>query len=345
MQTKHIQSGFSLTELMVGILVSLLASLAVFATLNAFSAQARNTVSAGDAQQNALAAINTLETTVRMSAGGIANLSCQSVNYYNAALSPQRSSFSARGVTIEPNTPSAGTDRITIIGSEGGYGLAPGRLSGAIATSDATLAVAFGGDIKAGDVLILAGGASDCSILQASQAVTLVGGDWPVLHAASAQYPWNPPAGQNIFPTTPSAGYTSPSGTVTNLGRLIRQQYYVSGGKLMVLDQTLPASSTNPQVLIEGIASIRAEYGRDTNADGAIDSFDTTTPAAKKELLAVRVGLVARSNLYEKTAVSLADIPFWPGDTKPFKPSGDDQRYRYVALSTVVPLRNSIWNQ
>jgi type IV pilus assembly protein PilW len=60
-------------------------------------------------------------------------------------------------------------------------------------------------------------------------------------------------------------------------------------------------------------------------------------------VLAVRLGLIARSGLFERNPVTTAAMEFWPGGPT-FAPAGDDQYFRYKVYNTIVPLRNVLWN-
>ena len=51
------------------------------------------------------------------------------------------------------------------------------------------------------------------------------------------------------------------------------------------------------------IVQLQAQYGKDTDGDGAVDTWDEITPAAPNawlQVVAVRIGLVARSAMPER---------------------------------------------
>ena len=103
---------------------------------------------------------------------------------------------------------------------------------------------------------------------------------------------------------------------------------------------------------------LKAQYGKDTNDDGQVDSFDSTQPTTSAEwaqIVAVRVAVVARSSLMEKpnattglcdtTTAASVNMPTWSGGTFDLSANADWQCYRYKTFETTVPLRNMIWKQ
>ena len=170
-----------------------------------------------------------------------------------------------------------------------------------------------------------------------------------------------------------SDGITTNDPVVYNLGSGISSHLYrVQNGRLMFLDGSW-------QEFADGIVSIRAQYGLDTSAtaDGSVDvwvnpraiqanplasytpnhaMFDIATNKKIAEswsrVVAIRLALVARSGLKEKTIVETrSTIPLWTnpaanpaaGPTYTV-PSGDGQYYRYRVFESIVPFRNMLWN-
>jgi type IV pilus assembly protein PilW len=111
------------------------------------------------------------------------------------------------------------------------------------------------------------------------------------------------------------------------------------------------------------IVSLRAQYGRDTAAagamDGAIDLWDQTTPVNACQWArapAVRFVLVARSGQFETkidetTRQRVCDTVtpsarLWAGSTGApidLSAAADWQCYRYKTFETVAPSRNTVW--
>ena len=343
---KRSATGFSLVELMVAVVVGLLGILAITSVFLTFEGQKRTTTGSADAQENALVAMVTMERDLRMAGLGLMGLSCANVNGYNAALTPANFSFSPLPIAISRDAPAAGSDTVTVVHSASAFGSVPTSLTAAMANSDAALSAANGDGFAQGDVILLSEGAKDCSLIQASADSVRVGTNWTLAHDPGGAVPFNPPAGTNIFP----AGGYGTGAVVTNMGPLVRREYYVQGASLMMRERTRADSAVaplNPAPVVDGVIAIRAQYGRDTNADGYIDVYDNTAPANAAELVAVRMAVVARSGQLEKTVVSPATLTLWNGGTLAnggaVALDATAQRYRYKVYQTTVPLRNVIW--
>jgi type IV pilus assembly protein PilW len=154
-----------------------------------------------------------------------------------------------------------------------------------------------------------------------------------------------------------------------NLGPVsafVSRVYAVREGNLTVCDLTKQdctaavADPPDPAVwtpIASGVVGLHAQYGRDTDFNGGVDVWDTTTappgvvaPAA--HVVAVRLGLAVRSGQYEKDIVTTA-APVWHADAATtsdvnFDVSGATsnwQQYRYKTAQSIVPLRDMIWGQ
>jgi len=99
----------------------------------------------------------------------------------------------------------------------------------------------------------------------------------------------------------------------------------------------------------EGVVSLRAQYGHDTTTpmDARVDEFNQTTPTTACGWLkatGLRLVVVVRSGQLEKEAVTNStNAPTWAGNAgAPISlPGSEWQRYRYKTLETVLPLRNA----
>jgi type IV pilus assembly protein PilW len=121
------------------------------------------------------------------------------------------------------------------------------------------------------------------------------------------------------------------------------------------------ASAANWTALGGNIVSLRAQYGKDTTGpamDGSVDAWDQTTPTNSCEWVrasTVRYAIVARSAQYESAldasgqrtceAVTAA-APGWNGSAGAAINLGaatDWQCYRYRTFENVAPSRNIVW--
>jgi type IV pilus assembly protein PilW len=163
-----------------------------------------------------------------------------------------------------------------------------------------------------------------------------------------------------------------PLAAVYNIGwNPFSRVYRVQDGRLLEND-----IGATPQEFADGIVSLRAQYGLDLNGNGSVDVWvnprgNTGNPASSftpnhllfditsratigaswSMVVAVRVGLVTRSGMFEKAEVeSRSTIPFWTNSGAGSAvgpeftvPAGDGKHYRYQIFESIVPFRNTIW--
>ena len=84
-------------------------------------------------------------------------------------------------------------------------------------------------------------------------------------------------------------------------------------GDTFEVDTWTPEGIGSAEKLNSGIVLLKALYGRDTDGNGTVDVYDTTTPpdnASWRNVLAVRMVMVARSGQRERDEVTTAE-PTW----------------------------------
>ena len=117
------QRGFSLIEMMVGVAIGLLVTLAVISTVATMNLQRRTTVSGSDAKESAQSALGMLEHVGRIAGTGLfynGQLICTNLNaYYNGAVISDGASLAPVKITDGGAT---GSDKITFTyaGATGG---------------------------------------------------------------------------------------------------------------------------------------------------------------------------------------------------------------------------------
>jgi type IV pilus assembly protein PilW len=163
-------------------------------------------------------------------------------------------------------------------------------------------------------------------------------------HAATNAY--NPASSPSGAP----AGTWGPAlvnNLLVNLGTFVSRRYQISGDSLQLA--AFPDAGTFNTV-VEGILFMKAQYGLDTSGDGVVDSWvdGSTVITNTSQVLAMRMGVVARSPLYEKDPVDApATLTVLPATTGGAAVTWNvpDAHYRYKAYYTVIPLRNVIWGR
>lgn len=352
------QRGMGIVELMVGIAIALLGTLVVFQTFAVSEGYKRTTVSGNEAQQSGAVALYTIERDVRHAGFGLGAL---------FTLNCKIQGYDETGAMTFPLTP----DQWGPAAIVNGAGTAPDQIRLNYASSDAIpfaakLTQDYGGSaanikvnnrygFKEGDVLLVidqTNPTKDCSLMQVTEVPGTPGKTDNVIHNSgmytdafgkkvSARF--NPPGGLGIPYATDS--------TVLNLGALPEgKTYSVANNSLMVSDTFQPGA----QSFADNIVNLQAQYGRDTNGDGRVDTWDENTVAAQADwtrVLALHVGVVARSSIREKEIVTPGgSLTLWTNPVGSAAPpthtlAGDDNYFRYKVYETIIPLRSIIWRE
>lgn len=323
--------GFSMVELMVGIVVALSAALVVAEIFKVSEAQRRTTSGGDDAQTTGALAISMLQRDLRQAGQGFSTLqllACQ-LNLGNGRTVPELAPVAINPAGIASGD--ANTD-VLLVAYGSGWGLPEGTLINT-QPGPAVYAVAAPQAFQLNDRVIAAPAnrATPCALN---------------LTTVSAN-----PTATSVQVALGMANASN--GTLYNLGSAPRfLAYAVRDGQLTVCDfmtqDCTNSSLTNWTEIADGIVSLRAEYARDTSTprDTVADVFTTTAPASTacdwSRIVGLRLAVVARSRQAEKSAVP-ASAPSWSGSA-PITLSNTNgawQLYRYKTFETMVPLRNT----
>ncbi|MGE4243887.1 PilW family protein [Ramlibacter sp.] len=377
------ERGFSLIELMVGLAIGLFATLAVTQILVMSEGQKRATATGADAQVNGALALNHLQRVIAQAGYGFAAapalLGCTVSAVFNGI------NYTSLPPFLEPiritNGADAMPDTIRIFSSgKTSFSvplrvLAPGYVPGNTAFPVASVRSvegprvdATGTPVSPGDLMI-AGTytltptptptGTACEVFQVTSDPTTT----VTVNRANDATKWN-------AVNRPSGTYPADA-LLVNMGQPVDMTFsivnQVTNPALAVRTLRLAADSTptydGPVELFPNVVSIQALYGKDTNADGAVDLWDNTTPttpAGWQTLVAVRLAVLARSSQLERENITTAH-PQWDVGSSvtvtgsaacsgsqclEFKVShlSDWRRYRYQIFETTVPLRNMLWN-
>jgi type IV pilus assembly protein PilW len=347
--------GFSLIELMVGMVIALLGSLVIFQVFAVSESYKRSATSGGDAQENGAGTLFMLERDLRQAGYGVNNrtfLGC-SMRAYDSVQGGNLAARTFAPVSIAKgvgNTP----DTVTIMFADADLQVAPTGISQNMASAaDSSFRIQNRYGFAPGNLVLAAEPGLDCTLAQVTglptapntDVITRGTGTYTTLQGATLPVRYNSAAGLGVS--------YSISGTIFNLGDAPAVNTYSvdTANNTLVVRSWLSGAQT---VAAEGIVSMRAQYGKDTDGDNVVDTFDNTTPttaAGWAQVLAVRIAVVARSNLLEKTKVTDAtSIKLWPDSTAAPTTTGPtyslndpDKYYRYKTFETIVPLRNMLW--
>lgn len=370
--------GLTLIEVMIGMVIGLIGIIIITQVYLVNENYKRSTTGAGGAQVNGAIALYTLERDLSMAGYGIANtnaLGCGQIQYYyNGTYSspPGPAGGALPPIVIAPvviTDGGAGPDTITVMYSTDAQRSVPATLSKSMPSPSAELNVdnPTGFSDNPGDLILLVQGGV-CTLTQVTQVQASA---VKLQHNPGSTAPWNPPGGGSLFPAY------SQGSSVFNLGRALVNTYSIGSNSLQLLSMftatsttVVPGFNATPFTLISDIVDLQAQYGKDNGIaadasgnctvgaggpanDGIVDCYDTVTPttaAGWQQVLSVRIGVLARSQNYEKpnppggacTATTVA--PTWQGGTFTV-PGGIPSCYKYRVFDTVVPLRNMLWRQ
>ena len=362
------QHGFGLVEVMVGMLIGMLAVIVMMQVFSVSEGYKRTTTGGSDAQNNGAIALHLLQREMRDSGHGVRSI--ELLNCSLKVLHPNGTNWTIAGLgPVTINHPS-------ITGADGG--------------SDTLLVIYSSGNGAPEGELVQAQSADAKTYTVSSPTAPAAGtptyavGDWVIAETQPTASPCSVTMEKVTAKAAPSdvsvqngtAGMLK--GILFNLGSSPRiQAYAVRAGNLSSCDylanncgDATKNSDTAVWVpMASNVVALRGQYGRDTSApmDAIVDLYDQTTPAtacAWSRVSALRVGLVARSALFEKTAVTgtasgLVPPPAWAG-SEADNPAGSQalpfdmslasiaasqswQNYRYKVFETTIPQRNMAW--
>ena len=368
------QSGWSLVELMVGMAVGLIGITIISHLYITNEKYKRSTTGSGTAQVNGAIALYSLERDIRMAGFGlnhsgalgcscdkVANPDCSSVQYwYNGtyssppgpaggALPPLE--FAPVVIKETPDLP----DTITLLYGNDPERMLPGKLTDSMPQPSSEFKVDGTAGYTINDMVLVTNGAS-CMMTQVTQVQDAAS---HLQHNPGASN-WNPAGGGSLLPAFPAGA------NLFNLGQPIWRTYSVEPVKSQLQFREVISVTGGPTAagaaipIIDDIVDVQAQYGKDTDDNGSVETWNTVQPtngAQWQQVLAVRVAVLARSPNWERPSVAggaceattTANRPKW-GDLAAlqdfptlmvagFLPSC----YKYRVFETIIPLRNMIW--
>ena len=361
--------GVTLVELMVGMTIGLVVVVIVTQVLFMAEGQKRTTTSGSDAQVNGALALYTLQREIQAAGYGLATTSSALGCEIRAQRGGVNQSWTLAPVVITDGAGGAPDSLSTLSASKLSPSL-PTKVTENHPTTSTEFLVSTRVGIATGDVLIAVPNIIDashwCSMLNATGVLSDAAG-YHVAHVAGTTGPWNQDPTTTIFPT---GGYDAGSYLIS-VGQLLRRVYSVDTTTKTLQTQVQNTQAglalSTPDSLYPQIVNLQAMYGKDTNGDGVVDTYDNDTPttgAGWSQVLAVRIAVVTRSTQYEKEAVTFAE-PLWDFGSAPAVAGSvpcsaaagankcvtlkvnnlsDWDHYRYKVYDSVVPLRNVLWS-
>lgn len=374
---RHTTSGFSLIEILVGLLIGMLSVIVIMQVFGAFEGNKRSTTGGDDAQINGTIALYGLERDVRDAGYGLNafNLLGCSLSYKTTGATKSTVTLSALAPVVinSPNVPAGdlNTDTLLVVFGNGNSPSEGDLIS--TAPSTGSYPVTTPTSFKVNDAVIAQSAIRPSTCALTIDKVTAITGSVLTVDPGTT-------SGLALGSVVFNLGQTS-----TLAQPFTARAYRVRVGNLTVCDYVAndcgnAANQDDDTIWVpvaSNIVSLRAQYGRDTTAtslSGAVGRYDQITPGASDGLgfpvqcswartLSVRLALVARSGQYTKYDPTRGDLPStdkaptWAGsvaDTQsvPSNPTAvainlsdnsEWKNYRYKKLETTVPIRNMVW--
>lgn len=378
--------GFSLIELMIGMAIGLLCTVVIASVLSMAEGRRRGSTSGTDAQIAGSLAIYQLTRDIASAGYGFTSeplaVGCNLTATRGGAVVTDAADTNKLPQRMAPVMITEGlngaSDVVRTLASSKGIELTASNATASslaiparvptMAAGDQTLSVPAVIGYRQGDLVLavdfpaaLPPADVNCFLLQVSGAPVP-----PALPGSGAVM------GNATLPiATNAAGWNAPNqppglnnlSFLVNLGRISDRLISVNANQALVLSDLDTATMTRTErVAQSGVVLLKAMYGMDTNADGAVDTYTYAQPAtwaAWSNMLAVRVAVVARSAHFEREEVT-TEQPKWRfggGETVDGSSAcGDEQcldlridnlpdwkHYRYKVYDTLVSVRNQRW--
>jgi type IV pilus assembly protein PilW len=305
------QAGFSLIEIMVALVIGMVVTIVIARTMSFYGGQKQTTSGTSDAQTSGTLALYSIQREVQMAGYGLP--------LFDTVNPPLKCNLA--DIAMATIVTGAASDTVTVrYGDSGVAGTPVPMLAGSVgnlATVNTTIGCKVGDDV-------LVTKAAACNLTKVTAAATTT----ITLAGASV----NVDSGSSL----------------SCLGSWRTVQFGVVGNQLV---RTVSSSGVAPIAAPIGseVVAIKAQYGVSaTPADNIVALWSSAAPADRNQIKAIRVAVVARSGLLEKTAVTGVAPVAWNAPGAPVIDLSADsnwQQYRYRVFETIIPLRNMVWSK
>lgn len=376
---KNLQQGFSLIEVMIGLVLGLIATIVITNVFSSYEKQKRTTTGTANAQTNGSIALYQLTKDIKSAGFGLPMFmqSSTPLRCYENATKVSAPASSAEGLKVDHDlknaTPEIGLSPVIIV-------------NGAAGASD-TIAVRFGNSSLAGAgaevedytdkskprlKTTLAcrnekAGVANYALIMSNSGVNSFTNVCEFVGVKQRN------GNQLVFDRVPAVTMDD-STLISCLGEWSEHLFAVDNDQLTVTGTRKTAAGgvdATPVDLVPEIVSLQAQYGVSTiddnnklrDVDPWVDAEGNEWGATmsvdnRNRIKAIRVAVVARSGQREQQPVSqdcdggaagLAKVCIWQQDATPqnvdLTAKADWQNYRYRVYETVIPLRNVLMNK
>ena len=368
--------GFTLVELMVAVALGMALTLALATVMIRHDSGKRTVISTNDLSLTSSYVSFSLDRELRSAGSGFTQDSRNTFGCLlraaraGAQILPRATPFPApfNGVPqqvrlapllVHAGVGTGGSDVLAVATGSSGLGEAPIQVQlGSSTANDVRLTNTLG--LRADDLVLVAEEGVGCMVQQVT--TPFAGGADQLLSFGGSYAKAEIDSLQLISFSAANTAFVSLLGNATGNRPMLRLFGVGANATLFSLDMLQLDGTDTAQPVIDGVVDLRALYGVDTSvpADGTIDAWVAPTAvgftaaalsdgslAAHDRLLAilaVRVGIVLRSDRIEREEVSpatltlFADLPVAQQHTHAI--AADQRRQRFRTVEFTVPLRN-----
>ena len=348
----HRVAGFSLIELMVGMVIALIGSIVIFQVFAVSENYKRTSVAGSDAQQSGLMGLYSIERDARMAGFGLNDvtlLGC-SVRAYNQNRIPADFNFVLAPIQITQGAGNDATtgvglasDTITLMYGNSATGLASVDIIENMPSPTAVFKVSNRYGFQAGDMIVIAEPGKDCTLAEttdlpgAGQSDNLIHNNGTYTNAAgiNGDAIYNKPGGLGVAYNANSKVY--------NLGSLPTVNIYSVTNNALTVEASLTTTTVD---IADNIINLQALYCKDlvNTPPTTFTTCDAVAPATWDQVGAIRIGLLSQSAKPERdcNVTASSNLP-WSGGTFDISTVPSWNCYRYKVFQTTVPIRNLIW--
>lgn len=343
-QPRPPRRGVSMIELMIGLVIGLLVSLAALSSLRIFSNSQRQGTVASGGVLNAGAALGVLKNDVATAGLGFFDGRAPLCNRLNLGVDANVVIDGSNFAPLAIRRVQSQDELDVFYATDVAAGVPLALLTASDGTRSDTLSTL---PTAVGHAVLLAPASTGLCTVRSVTAVTAGTEQAAQVLAFGA-------AGRHNQAGFTTAGAYAADARIAQLGTLRWHRYRVVDNNL-VLEQPLESRTA---VLVRGVVALRVQYGAAdaggttlTGWFGPADSgWSALTTASIGQLRALRVGLVGRHAQKDKPeqrtgqCTTSTSKPVLFGET--IEPDVTDwQCYRFHTTTLVVPLRNVVWGQ
>ena len=329
------QAGATLIELMVGVAIGLIVTLAIIGAVSTMNLQRRTTVSGNDAKENGQNAIAVIERVARLSGAGLfynGQQICASLNAYrDGAVISNGGALAPVKIIDGGNT---GSDKITFTYAEAPQGSSISHVVDNMPNSSSNFVVNNRGALAEGDLAIIGvpGSGRPCTLFQVTgfppgggNCNDITADCIKIQHNPGDSGPYNPPNPDHAFADSPRYGHETAGGVigpavVSRIGALHIDTFEVLCNSLVSSEAgkvasctASPLGFTNAIPWVSNIVMLKAQYGITDSSDSDVvtswvsatgPTWANPTPDVLPRIKAIRVAVVSRSPEPAATSVT-----------------------------------------